>query len=131
MSREAIVELAGHALAAGKRLPLRVKLLAAAVTVLVAAVVILAVLRGAATAEFDAQGRLVQRGSVPEAARPGTYEVRYPQPYAALPELVWLTRPMQLRMIEERPRGFRFEIIRTAPHDLPPRWEARGEAAPK
>ena len=97
----------------------------AAVIVLIVAAIVLR----SPPPELDEQGRLVQRGSVTEVRGPGVYEVSYPRRYAGSPELSWLSRPMGYQMLEERADGFRFEVTLRGPHDLAPRWEARGMAA--
>ncbi len=98
--------------------------------VVIVVVVTLAVL-GEPDDGLDEQGRLVQQGTVAGADGPGTYNVTYPRPYASPPDLRWLSRPTGYNMLEERPDGFRVEITRRGPHDLTPRWEARGIPAEK
>ncbi len=109
-----------------KRFRLRHKVAVGAVPAAAIVLVIVATALRLPTPEFDEQGRLLQRGSVTEVHGTGVYEVSYPRPYATPPELSWLNRPMGYRMLEERADGFRFEVTLRGPHDLAPRWEARG-----
>ena len=92
-------------------------------------VIILFVALRSPPAELDEQGRLVRRGLVAEVDGPGIYDVTYLRPYTSPPELTWPNRPLGYRMLEERADGFRFEVTLRGPHDLAPRWEARGPAA--
>ena len=117
--------LAGY-LAKYRRLRPRHRVAAWAVPAAVVVLVIVAMALRSPLPEFDEQGRLLQRGSVAEVHGPGVYEVSYPRSYATPPELSWLSRPMGYRMLEERADGFRFEVTLRGPHDLAPRWEARG-----
>ena len=83
-------------------------------------------LRSEAVDELDEQGRLIQRGVMSGVTREGTFDVIYPRPYKTPPELTWPNRPLGFKILEERRDGFRIQITRRGPHDLPPRWEARG-----
>jgi hypothetical protein len=97
-----------------------------ATPVVILAVLIVVWAKRPASLELDEKGRLVQGGVLSEFAGPGIYEVSYPHPYSSPPELTWLTRPQGYRMLDERADGFRMEVTRRGPHDLPPRWEAKG-----
>ncbi|MFQ5492129.1 MAG: hypothetical protein ACE5GE_15540 [Phycisphaerae bacterium] len=84
------------------------------------------VVRAGPKSVFDEQGRLVQRGTVTQGVKPGSYEVVFDRPYAAPPELTWTYKPLGCKWIQKRADGFRFKIILRGAHDLAPRWMAKG-----
>jgi hypothetical protein len=76
------------------------------------------------------EGLLLQTGTIDAAGRAPVsdpqFDVYYPIPYVSPPELTWINMPYDIRVLEQRPDGFRVQFTGTFYGNGPPKWQARG-----